>query len=38
LNDQGTVWRGRVRAIREQNKERKTYWTLKELKASMAKK
>jgi mono/diheme cytochrome c family protein len=38
LNDAGTVWRGRVRTIREQNKERKTYWTLKELSAPVAKK
>jgi mono/diheme cytochrome c family protein len=38
LNDQGTVWRGRVRTIREQNKERKTYWTIKELNASVVKK
>lgn len=33
LNESGTVWRGRVRAIREKNKERNRYWTLKELKA-----
>ncbi len=38
LNDAGTVWRGRVRAVREQNKARKTYWTLKELNSSMVKK
>ena len=30
-NSPGTIWRGRVRGIREQNKDRKKYWTLKEL-------
>lgn len=34
FNGEGTVWRGRVRQIREANKERKKYWTLKELKSS----
>ncbi|MBA4058013.1 MAG: cytochrome C, partial [Marivirga sp.] len=34
LNESGTVWRGRVRSIREKNKERNKYWTLKELQAT----
>ena len=34
LNNEGTIWRGRVRVMREKNKERKNYWTLKELKAA----
>ena len=38
LNHSGTVWRGRIRQVREKNKERATYWTLKELNASVAKK
>jgi mono/diheme cytochrome c family protein len=33
LNNEGTVWRGRVRTVREKNKDRKGYWTLKELVA-----
>jgi len=37
LNQSGTVWRGRIHQIREKNKERNTYWTLKELNASVAK-
>jgi mono/diheme cytochrome c family protein/glucose/arabinose dehydrogenase len=32
LNHSGTVWRGRIRQVREKNKGRNTYWTLKELK------
>lgn len=31
LNNSGTIWRGRVRTVREKNKERNKYWTLKEL-------
>ncbi len=31
LNESGTIWRGRVRNIREKNKDRNKYWTLKEL-------
>lgn len=34
LNNSGTVWRGEVRRIREENKDRKNYWTLKELEAT----
>lgn len=36
LNESGTVWRGRVRSIREKNKERNKYWTLKELHVTKA--
>jgi mono/diheme cytochrome c family protein len=32
LNDAPTVWNGRVRTLREKFKDRKTYWTLSELK------
>jgi len=38
LNQSGTVWRGRIRQVREKNKDRTTYWTLKELNASVVKK
>jgi mono/diheme cytochrome c family protein len=31
LNNEGTVWRGRVRTTREKYKDHKGYWTLKEL-------
>ncbi|MEO5601157.1 MAG: c-type cytochrome [Cyclobacteriaceae bacterium] len=34
LNGSGTVWRGEVGRVREQFKDRKNYWTLKELSAS----
>ncbi len=37
LNQSGTVWRGRIRQVREKNKDRNTYWTLKELKTTEAK-
>lgn len=37
LNHSGTVWRGRIGQVREKNKYRNTYWTLKELKATEAK-
>jgi mono/diheme cytochrome c family protein/glucose/arabinose dehydrogenase len=33
LNNSGTVWRGRVRGIREKYKDRNKYWTIKELQA-----
>ncbi len=32
LNDAPTVWNGRVRTVREKFKDRKGYWTLRELK------
>lgn len=38
LNNEGTVWRGRVRMIREKNADRKNYWTLKELESDSRKK
>jgi mono/diheme cytochrome c family protein len=38
LNGTGTVWRGEVRRVREQYKDRKTYWTIKELQATAQKK
>ena len=37
LNNSETIWRGRVRSIREKNKERDKYWTLKELSTVKAK-
>ncbi len=33
FNNSGTIWSGRIRGIRERNKERNKYWTLKELDA-----
>ncbi len=33
FNNSGTIWGGRIRGIREKNKERNKYWTLKELAA-----
>ncbi len=33
LNGSGGIWFGRIRGIREQTKDRTTYWTLKELEA-----
>lgn len=34
LNNVGSVWPGRVRVIRENNKDRNKYWTLKELQSA----
>lgn len=32
LNGSGTIWRGSIRGVRDSYKERKSYWTLDELK------
>lgn len=37
LNGSGTIWRGNIRRLRETYKDRKTYWTLDELKRDSAK-
>ncbi|HMJ68330.1 MAG TPA: c-type cytochrome [Cyclobacteriaceae bacterium] len=38
LNGAGTVWRGRIRGIRERTKEKKGYYTLKEIEKERPKK
>jgi len=37
LNGSGTIWRGNIRRVRDIYKDRKTYWTLDELKKDSAK-
>lgn len=37
LNRAGTIWRGNIRRFRDADKDRKTYWTLEELRKDSAK-
>jgi hypothetical protein len=37
LNGSGILWRGNIRRIRDEYKDRKNYWTLKELEKEVKK-